>query len=148
MNLRGAVNIPSASLTASTTYNLACGAAPANQRIAITGFGFFGTFNAAGTAGLLQFARASSQGSSGTGLTTYPLDQDTTETFQSTWIGTPSTPPSSIVPFDSRFINPQLGLTELWGPDDYVYLKGGGFFVVQFTPAQTCNYGGWLRINE
>jgi hypothetical protein len=148
MNLRGVVNIASATLTSGTTYNLACCAAPANQRIAITGFGYFGGFNAAGAAGFLHFARATSQGSSGTTLTPLPLEDDEAETFQSSWLATPSSAPSAITILDTRFINPQLGLTELWGPDDYVMLKGGGFFVMQFIPQQTTNYGGWIRICE
>ncbi len=148
MNLRCVVNIPQASLNSGTTYNLACLAAPANQRIAITGFGLYGGYNAAATSGLLQFATATNQGSSGTAMTVKPLDNDDTETPQSSWITQPGTPPSSIVPVDSRLVNPQLGLTELWDADNYIIVKGGGFYVVQFTPAQTTNYAGWLRICE
>jgi hypothetical protein len=148
MNLRCVVNIPQASLNSGTTYNIACGSAPSNQRIAVSGFGYFGGFNAAATPGLWQFARASSQGSSGTALTIKTLDDDDTETPQSSWITQPSTPPSSIVVIDSRYVNPQLGLTELWDADNYIEIKGGGFFVVQFTPQQTTNYAGWLRIIE
>ncbi len=148
MNLRGVVNIPGATLTAGTTYNVACGVAPADQRIAITGFGFFGTYNAAATAGLLQFCDAGTQGSGGTTLTIKHVIKDQTTPFQSSWIGMPSTAPSTIVPNDTRYVNAQLGLTELWGPDDWIEIGGGGFFIVQFTPQQTATYGGWLRINE
>ena len=91
MRLFGEIQIAPASLTASTTYNLACLAAPTNQRVGITGFGFFGNYNAAGTPGLLSFCTASSQGSSGTSLTPYPyLDPETSYTFQSSWLATPS----------------------------------------------------------
>ena len=149
MNLRGLINIASASLTASTTYNLVVCAAPSNQRIAITGFGFYGAYNAAATPGLLQFCKAANAGSSPTAtLTPFPLDPECTETFQSTWTTTPSTPPGTIVAADSRYVNPQLGLTELWDDSNFIMIKGGGFFVLQFTPGQTTNYTGWLRINE
>ena len=148
MNLRGVINIPSASLNSGTTYNILCGAAPAHQQIAITGFSFGGTFNEAATPGLLQFCTSASQGTSGTTFTPLPLVQQDTTTFQSTWIGTPSGAPSTIVALDSRVVNPQLSITELWGANDWYVIKGGGFFVVQFTPQQTTNYAGWFRILE
>ena len=149
MRLFGEIQIAPASLTASTTYNLACLAAPTNQRVGITGFGFFGNYNAAGTPGLLSFCTASSQGSSGTSLTPYPyLDPETSYTFQSSWLATPSSAPSSIVARASRYVNPQLGLTEFWDQDNWYICKGAGFLVVQFTPGQTATYGGWLRFGE
>jgi hypothetical protein len=148
VNLRGFVNIAQGSLTSGTTYNLLVGAAPAQQRVAVTGFGIFGAYNAAATPGLLQFAKAASAGSGGTAVTPLPLEPECTETFQSTWATQPSSAPSSIVVFDSREVNPQLGLTEYFPLGDEIYIKGGGFFVIQFTPQVTCNYSGWIRINE
>lgn len=148
MYLRGKIHFPSASLTSGTTYNIFCGAAPSNQRIAIEGFGWYGQANAAQTPGVLAMCTASSQGSAGTSLTPKPLDQDTAETFQSTWISQPGTPPSSIVEIDERMVNPQIGLSEYF-PGQLAYvIKGGGFFVVQFTPQWTGNYNGWLLLAE
>jgi hypothetical protein len=148
MNLYGVLNLPATSLTASTTYNLACGTAPAHQKIAITGFGYYGAYNAAGTPGLLQMCTATSGGSSGTTITPAPLDQIDTTTFQSTWLSYPSGAPSAIAGYDSRYVNPQLGLTELWSENDWYIIKGGGFWVLQFTPAVTVSYAGWIRICE
>ncbi len=149
MLLRGQLNLPGGSLTSGTTYNLCCGTAPANQRIAVTGFGFFGAYNAAATPGLLQFGKATSGGVAGTAIVPLPLDPECTETFQSTWLNaTGGTAPTSITVFDSRYVNPQLGLTELWDERNYIMIKGGGFFVLQFTPQQTTTYGGWVRIIE
>lgn len=148
MYLRGKVYYASASLTSGTTYNIFCGAAPANQRIAIEGFGWFGAANAAQTPGLLSFCWASSQGSSGTSLTPQPTDKDTAETFQSTWLATPSSAPTGITVIDERMVNPQIGLSEYF-PGQLAYvMKGGGFFVMQFTPQWTGNYAGWLLIGE
>jgi hypothetical protein len=148
VNLKGVLNFAQISLTSGTTYNVFCGTAPSNQRIAITGFGFFGTLNAAGTPGLLQFCDATSGGSGGTTLTPRPLEPECTETFQSTWLSLPSTAPTSIVGKDSREVNPQMGLTEYFPMGDEWMLKGGGFFVLQFVCQATGNYSGWLRINE
>ena len=148
MYLRGKIHFASASLTSGTTYNIFCGSAPANQRIAIEGFGWFGGANAAQMPGVLAMCRASSQGSSGTSLTPRTLDEDDTETFQSSWISQPGTPPSSIVEIDERMVNPQIGL-ESYFPGQLAYImKGGGFFVVQFTPQWSGNYNGWLLLGE
>jgi len=148
MNLRGFCNFAQVSLTSGTTYNILVGSAPAQQRIAVTGFGIFGAYNAAATPGLLQFAKATSAGSGATTVTPLPLEPECTETFQSTWGTQPSGAPSGIVAFDSREVNPQLGLTEYFPQGDEIFIKGGGFFVLQFTPQVTTNYSGWLRINE
>ena len=148
MNLRGVILLTQTSLTGGTTYNLACCAAPSNQEIALTGFGYFGYYNAAGTPGKLTFNYASNQGSSGTALTPAPLIQQDTTTFRSSWISYPSAGPSITTQLDERAINPQLGLTELWSERDWIVVKAGGFFIVQFIPQQTVNYGGWLRILE
>ena len=148
MNLRGMVNIAEASLTSGTTYNLLCCAAPSNQRIAIIGYKFFGKYNAAATPGLLQFCKAASQGSSGTTVTPLPKEPECTETFQSSWIATPSTPPSTIVAMTTEEVNPQLGVSDYVPLGEEIYVKGGGFFVLQFTPQVTTTYGGWLSINE
>lgn len=148
MNLYGVLNLPATSLTATTVYNVACGTAPAHQKIAITGFGWYGAYNAAGTPGLLSFCTATSGGSSGTTITPLPLDESDATTFQSTWLGYPSSAPSSIVIADSRYVNPQLGLTELWDERNWIVFKGGGFWLLQFTPAVTVSYAGWLRICE
>jgi hypothetical protein len=148
MYLRGKIYFPSASLTSGTTYNIFCGAAPANQRIAIEGFGWYGAANAAQTPGLLSFARATSQGTTGTTITPGAGDQDTAETFQSSWISQPSGAPSGISVLDERMVNPQIGLSEYF-PGQLAYvMKGGGFFVMQFTPQWTGNYTGWLLIAE
>ena len=148
MNLYGVLNLPETSLTAATTYNVACGTAPAHQKIAITGFGYYGAYNAAGTPGLLHFCRATSGGSSGTTITPLPTDDSDATTFQSTWLGYPGTPPSSITILDSREVNPQLGLTELWDEKNWYVMKGGGFWLLQFIPQVTVAYSGWLRICE
>lgn len=148
MNLRGKVRFTQQSLTSGTTYNVFCGAAPSNQVIAIEAVGFFGYANAAQTPGLLTMCKASSQGSSGTTLTPMSTKGDYGETFQSSWISLPSTPPSSIVGIDDRGVNPQTGIADYF-PGQLAYeIKGGGFFVVQFTPQWTGNYSGWLLIGE
>lgn len=148
MNLRGKVNFPRQSLTATTTYNIICLAAPANQRVAVEGIAMFGEANSAQTPGLLALCKAASQGATGTALTPYPIDQDMTETFQTSIISLPSTAPSTIVVLDDRGVNPQIGITEYF-PGTFAYqVKGGGFFVVQFTPQWTGNYWGWLLFGE
>lgn len=148
MYLRGTVRIAQATFNGSTTYNLYCCAAPAHQQIAVTGFGIYGGYNNAGTPGLLEFCTASSQGTSGTTVTPIPLVQSITTTFQSSWITQPSGAPGTIAPFESRLVNPQTGISELWAQNDWYVIAGGGFFVVQFTPAQTTTYCMWLRIAE
>lgn len=148
MNLRGKIYFPSTSLTSGTTYQVWCGAAPANQRVSIEGFGFYGAANAAQTPGVLTFNRATSQGSSGTTRTPVALNQDQAETFQSTWISTPATPAGGLTEIDERMVNPQIGLSEYFpGPLAYE-IKGGGFFVVTFTPQWTGNHNGWLLLSE
>jgi len=148
MYLRGTARIAQASFTAGTTYNLLCCAAPAHQQVAVTGFGLYGTSNAAATPGLLEFATASSQGTSGTTVTPTSLVQAITTTFQSSWITQPSGAPGSIVPFESREVNPQGGISELWSQNDWYVIKDGGFFIVQWTPQFTGNYCAWMRIAE
>lgn len=145
--LRGKVRFASQTLTASTTYNVFCGTAPTNQKIAIEGFGWFGAANAAQTPGILSFCRAASAGSAGTTLTPLPLDDQNTETFQSTWLSLPGTAPTSIAPIDERLINPQVGAEVYLLAVPYI-MRGAGFFVVQFTPGWTGNYDGFLLINE
>jgi hypothetical protein len=147
MNLRGELNIAPASLTASTTYNLLCGESPAHQQIAITGFGYYGSASAAGASGLLQFATAANQGSSGTTITPGLLS-GLAVTFQSSWISTPSTAPGTIVPYASRYVNPQTGLFEFWGSNDWFLMAPSTFWILQFTPGASGTYGGWLRIAE
>ena len=146
--LRGRVNIPQASLTSGTTYNLLVGAAPTNQRVVIEGFGLYGTANAAGTPGLLQFCRATSAGTSSTAVTPKPVEEECTETFQSTWGTQPTGAPTGISAVDSREVNPQFGLSENWLGGMEMTMKGGGFWVLQFTPQVTGNYSGWVQIQE
>lgn len=147
MNLRGKVYFPSTSLTASTTYNIFVGSAPANQRIAVEAFGFYGNANAAQTPGVLSFCRATGAGTGGSSATPLPIDEDDTETFQSTW-NTGATSPTGVSIIDERMVNPQIGLSEYFpGQLSYV-LKGSGIFVLQFTPGFTCNYNGWILIAE
>ena len=144
------VNIPQASLTSGTTYNLLAGTAPANQRIRIRGIKFFGTANSAQTPGLLQFCTASSGGSGGSTITPKGRDQlgETTETPQSTWLNAPSSAPSGIVAFNSAEVNPQSGIYESYPDPEGYFIKGGGYFVLQFTPQYTGNYAGTLTIEE
>ena len=146
--LGGKVNIAQGSLTATTTYNLLVGAAPAQQRVKIRGFAIYGAAGSAQTPGLLQFCKASSAGSGGTSVTPLPDEPECTETFQSTWATQPSSAPSSIVAIDSREVNPQTGLEVYFPQGQEVYMKGGGFFVIQFTPQWTGNYSGFLSIEE
>lgn len=148
MYLRGKVRFSQQTLTSGTTYNIFCVAAPANQRVAIEGIGVFGYANAAQTPGLVSMCTATSQGSTGTSLTPKSIDGDDSETFQSSWLSLPSTPPSSIAVIDDRGVNPQIGL-EVYFPGQLAYMvKGGGFFVVQFTPAWTGSYSAWVMIGE
>lgn len=147
MYLRGKVYYASASLTSGTTYNVFVCSAPANQRIAIEGFGWFGAANAAQTPGVLSFNIASTTGTGGSSLTPKPIDQDTVETFQSVW-KTGTTSPSITYEIDERMVNPQIGLSEYFpGQLSYV-IKGGGIMVVQFTPQWTGNYNGWILLGE
>jgi hypothetical protein len=148
MNLRGKLRFIQASLTSGTTYYLWVIAAPAQQRIAIEGVSVYGYAAAAQSPGLLQFCTAASAGSGGTTLTPHPLEPECTETFQATYTYNPSTAPGTIVPMDDRGVNPQLGITEYFIGGCEYYVKGGGFFVVQFIPAYTGNYSGWLQVNE
>jgi hypothetical protein len=149
MNLRGKIRLVQASLTSGTTYYLFVIAAPAQQRIAIEAFGIFGNANAANTPGLLQFCSATSAGTSPTStLTPHPLEPECTETFQATYTYNPTGAPSAITVIDDRSVNPQLGITEYLPQGQEYFVKGGGFFVVQFVPQWTGNYNGWLQINE
>lgn len=146
--LGGQVNIAQASLTSGTTYNLLTGAAPANQRIKIRGFAIYGAAGSAQTPGLLSFCKAASAGTGGTAVTPLPDEPECTETFQSTWINQPSGAPSSIVTIDSREINPQTGIEAYLPQGQERWIKGGGFWVLQFTPQWTGNYSGFLSIEE
>jgi hypothetical protein len=76
------------------------------------------------------------------------MEPECTETFQGTYTYNPGTPPASIVVIDDRSVNPQLGLTEYFPQGQEYFIKGGGFFVVQFTPQWTGNYNGWFGVNE
>ena len=146
--LGGQVNIAQVSLTSGTTYNLLVGSAPTNQRIKIRGVEIYGAAGTAQTPGLLQFCKASSAGSGGTSVTPLPDEPECTETFQSTWSTQPSSAPSSIVGIDSREVNPQTGVPIYFPQGQERYIKGGGFFVLQFTPQWTGNYSGFLSIEE
>lgn len=149
MNLRGKLRFPQTSLTSGTTYYLWVLAAPANQRIAIEGFSLYGAAPSAQAPGVLQFCRATSAGTSpGATLTPHPLEEECTETYQGTYTYNPSGAPSGITIVDDRSVNPQLGLCEYFPLGLELMVKGGGFFVVQFIPAWTGNYNGWLLINE
>jgi hypothetical protein len=149
MNLRGKVRFPQTSLTAGTTYYLYVGTAPANQRIALEAYGIYGAAASAQTPGVLQFCTAASAGTTPTVLTPHPLEPECTETFQSVWGYNPTgSAPSTIVPFDDRSVNPQLGLTEYFPQGQEIFIKGGGFLVIQFIPGYTGNYNGWIQINE
>jgi len=150
-SLRGTFFFPKTSLTAGTTYNLFCLAAPAHQRVVVEGIWVYGDYNTAGTCGPVYTCRASSQGSigvSGSALTAYPVDEDDTETFQTTCYSLPGTAPSSIVPFGGRMVNPQLGVDQYWIPAHQRIIKGGGFFVVQFVPGSAANYLAELQFVE
>lgn len=151
MYLRGTIRVAQATFNASTTYNLYAGTAPAHQQIAITGFGIYGGLNTAGGPGLLEFCTATSSGSTSGGgsvVTPVSLVQEIATTFQSTWITQPGTAPTSIVAYESREVNPQGGVSELWSQNDWYVVKGGGFWVMQFTPQATTTYCAWLRIAE
>jgi hypothetical protein len=145
---RGYVNFAEASLTSGTTYNILAGTAPANQRILIEAFELYGKANAAQTPGLVQFCRATSGGSGGTAVTPTSQEQIVAATFQSTWITQPGTPPTGIVAYDSRELNPQLGLLVYFPQGQERYLEYGKFIVIQFTPQFTGTYSGFLQIVE
>lgn len=142
------VNIPQTSLTSGTTYNLLAATAPANQRIRIRGLKFFGAAPSAQTPGLLQFCSAASGGSGGTAITPKPREGENTETPQSTWQNLPTTAPSSIVAYNSAEVNPQVGLIDTYPDPEGYFIKGGTYWVLQFTPQWTGNYSGTLVIEE
>ena len=142
------VNIPSTSLNAGTTYNLLAGTAPANQRIRIRGLEMYGTANSAQTPGLVQFATATSGGSGGTTITPKPREGENNETPQSTWLNLPSTAPTGISAYNSSGVNPQIGLIKSFPDPEGYFIKGGGYWVLQFTPQYTGNYYGMLEIEE
>ena len=145
----GIIRFAQANLNSGTTYYLFVGAAPATQEVCVTGFGLYGFYNAAATPGLVQFCRGSSAGSSGSSLAPEPLREaeGSGYTFQSTWKYNPTSPTVSITLGDWG-LNPQLAITELWNQNDYIWIKPSGILIVQFTPQQTCNYSGWMRIAE
>jgi hypothetical protein len=143
------VNIPQASYTSGTTYNIICGAAPANQRVRIRSLKFAGAANSAQTPGLLQFCSATSGGVTGNpAVTPKPREGENTETPQSTWLALPTTAPTAITPYNSMEVNPQIGIYESYPDPEGYFIKGGGFWCLQFTSGWTGNYAGTLTIEE
>ncbi len=142
------VNIPSTTLTSGTTYNLLAGTAPANQRIRIRGLELYGTANSAQTPGLVQFASATAGGTGGTAITPKAREGENTEIPQSTWLNLPATAPTGIVAYNSAGVNPQIGLIKSFPDPEGYFIKGGTYFVLQFTPQYTGQYYGTLEIEE
>jgi hypothetical protein len=146
LNLQAA--IPSTSLSAATLTYIAVCTAPAHQRIKITGFhvGFNGTTNS-NTPVLVEWGFCTSAGSAGTTITPNPIEQDATETPQTTWNsfgGAPSGP--TIV--NNRFVHPQLS-TEIYVPMGREFIvKGGGYFFIAVNAPQSVNVAGFVDFEE
>jgi hypothetical protein len=140
------VNLPSTSLTASTKYYLCTFTAPAQQRIRIRSFELYGNANSAQAPGLLQFCTCTSAGSVGSAITPKPREGDNAETPQGTY-GFNNTAITETA-FNSRFVNPQIGVILSFPDPDGYFIKGGTFWTIIFTPGFTANYAGLVEIEE
>jgi hypothetical protein len=146
--LIGEVALPYTSISSGTTYQLWQCVAPAHQKVLINGWFVGNDANTNSTPGLLSLYFAGTAGSGGTSATPVSIDQDDTETFQSTWITMVGTLASSLTLIRSEFINPQVSVPQYLPLFEEIRLKGGGCFVVQFIPQYSGKVGGWIRFSE
>lgn len=148
--LTGEIPLPELAISAGSTYWLWGVQAPAHQRILVPAWFVGQNYNTNGTPGLLGFYWATSLGTGGTSATPQTIDQDTTETFQSTCVTNipNATPPAGTSLIREVYINPQVSVPEYLPLHEEFALKGGGFFVVKFQPQASGNVAGWLRIQE
>lgn len=131
------------SVAASTTKTLICIAAPAHQRVKIKSVEIMG----AGTSNTdtplelqMRFATADGTGTAGTFAA---VDQDQTETPQSTYKTAYSAEPTYSGVIRTWYCHPQTGLAVFFPLGEEIVLKGGGFigFVI------TTNQGETLALN-
>lgn len=142
--------IPLAPLTvsAATSYWLWQVVAPAHQKVKISAYFVGQDYNTNGTPGLLELFFCGAAGSGGTSATPVAVDQDDTETFQSTCQTNLSVAPTSLTLIRNCYINPQVSVPEYLPLKEEIKVKGGGIFAVRFTAEVSGHVAGWLRLEE
>lgn len=122
--------------------------APANQRVKITGYGFFfdGTSNSA-TPVQIRIARASAAGT-GTSFTPKPNEEECTETFQSTWKVNNTVEPTYTNYIKTLTVHPQLGYEYLAPLGQEIIVKGGGILGFECTAPAGVNVRGVISFEE